>query len=97
MELLKKYLLISIVVGTCSVSAIQVTPGSRCADYCLDSAGGNQFKASDSNTNTTDIICHDTDYSTTDIGIKFKACLDCLQSSTTVDQGESDLKWYICK
>ncbi|GJN85945.1 hypothetical protein PLIIFM63780_009521 [Purpureocillium lilacinum] len=75
--------------------ALQVTPGSHCATYCLDSPGGNPFKASDSTTNTTDISCRDRDYSTTDKGIKFKTCLDCLQNSSKVDKDESDLKWYI--
>jgi len=77
--------------------ALQVTPGSHCATYCLDSPGGNPFKASDSTTNTTDISCRDRDYSNTDKGIKFKTCLDCLQNSSKVDKDESDLRWYICK
>ncbi|KAG8416136.1 hypothetical protein J3459_013759 [Metarhizium acridum] len=76
-------------------TALEVTPGSRCAVECLDSPGGNEFSASDSTTTVDDISCKDLDYSTTDTGIKFRKCLDCLQHSKKVDKTESDLKWYI--
>ncbi|ODA84071.1 hypothetical protein RJ55_02589 [Drechmeria coniospora] len=75
--------------------ALQVTPGSPCALRCLDSPTGDEFKASDSNTNTSDIACQDREFLTTDKGIKFKTCLECLETSSKVDGGESDLKWYI--
>ncbi|KAG5979599.1 hypothetical protein E4U55_004991 [Claviceps digitariae] len=78
-----------------SSAALEVTPASHCAIHCLDSPGGNEFKASDSNTYTDDISCRDVDYSTTDTGIKFRKCMQCLQTSSKVDQTESDLKWYI--
>ncbi|KAG5985018.1 hypothetical protein E4U54_006077, partial [Claviceps lovelessii] len=73
-------------------NALQVTPGSHCAVECLDSPGGNDFSAADSTTTTADITCQDVDYSTTDAGLKFQRCLDCLQTSTKVDGSESDLK-----
>lgn len=76
--------------------ALQVTPASHCAIHCLDSPEGNEFKASSSNTNTSDISCRDLDYSTTEKGVKFRRCMDCLQTSKKVDNEESDLKWYIC-
>ncbi|KID82638.1 hypothetical protein MGU_10050 [Metarhizium guizhouense ARSEF 977] len=75
--------------------ALQVTPASHCAIHCLDSPEGNEFKASSSNTNTSDISCRDLDYSTTEKGVKFRRCMDCLQTSKKVDNEESDLKWYI--
>ncbi|KAK2606182.1 hypothetical protein QQS21_003352 [Conoideocrella luteorostrata] len=75
-------------------AALEVTPGSRCAAECLDSPEGNPYRATDSTTTTGDISCRDVDYSTTDVGIKFRKCLDCLQSSKKVDKAESDLKWY---
>ncbi|POR37062.1 Uncharacterized protein TPAR_02740 [Tolypocladium paradoxum] len=78
-----------------AVLALEVTPASHCATVCLDSPGGNPFKASDSTTKSTDISCQDLDYSTTDTGIKFRKCLECLQTSKKVDREESDLKWYI--
>ncbi|KND93539.1 hypothetical protein TOPH_01708 [Tolypocladium ophioglossoides CBS 100239] len=80
-----------------AVWALKVTPGSRCAASCLDSPTGNPFKASDSTTKSTDVSCKDLDYSTTDTGIKFRECLECLQTSKKVDKEESDLKWYICE
>ncbi|KAM4056156.1 putative exo-alpha-sialidase / neuraminidase [Hirsutella rhossiliensis] len=77
------------------VVALQVTPGSPCAAYCLDSLEGNDFKASDSTTNPADVSCRDANYVTTDSGIKFRECVDCLQTSTKFAEGESDVKWYI--
>ncbi|KHN95770.1 uncharacterized protein MAM_06382 [Metarhizium album ARSEF 1941] len=77
------------------ITALQVTPGSRCAVECLDSPGGNEFSASDSTTTPDDVSCRDLDYSTTDAGIKFRKCLDCLQHSNKVEKTESDLRWYI--
>ncbi|KJZ74219.1 hypothetical protein HIM_06450 [Hirsutella minnesotensis 3608] len=76
-------------------TALQVTPGSFCAAYCLDSSEGNDFLASDSNTKVAEIACNDADYLKTDRGIKFRECVDCLQTSTKFAEGESDLKWYI--
>ncbi|KAG5926026.1 hypothetical protein E4U42_003737 [Claviceps africana] len=78
-----------------SGTALQVTPGSHCAIHCLDLPGGNEFKASESNTYTSDVSCRDVDYSNTDAGIKFRTCMQCLQASSKVDKTESDLKWYI--
>ncbi|KAG5950903.1 hypothetical protein E4U53_004214 [Claviceps sorghi] len=79
----------------CCCNPPWVTPGSHCAIHCLDSPGGNEFKASESNTYTGDVSCRDVDYSTTDAGIKFRTCMQCLQTSSKVDKTESDLKWYI--
>ncbi|GAB0136592.1 hypothetical protein EsDP_00004889 [Epichloe bromicola] len=78
-----------------TVTALQVTPASHCATHCLDSPEGSQFRASDSNTYTDAISCKDIDYSTTDTGIKFRRCMECLQGSSKVEKTESDLKWYI--
>lgn len=79
-----------------TVLTLQVTPGSPCAANCLDSLEGNDFKASDSTTNASDVGCKDADYVTTDRGVKFRECVDCLQTSTKFAEGESDVKWYIC-
>ncbi|UNI18958.1 hypothetical protein JDV02_005187 [Purpureocillium takamizusanense] len=77
------------------IVTLEVTPGSHCATSCVDSPEGNPFKASDSTIKPKDVSCKDIDYSTTDAGIKFRKCLECLGTSTKVDKGESDLKWYI--
>lgn len=96
MEISAKDLLLLLVAATRLTTALEVTPGSHCAAECLDLPGGNEFNAADSTTTVGDISCKDVDYSTTDAGIKFRSCLDCLQSSKKVDKSESDLKWYIC-
>lgn len=90
-------LLLSLFLTQHSASALEVSPGSDCAAYCLDDSDGNSFDADDSNTNTTDIVCHDQDYSTKSRGIKFKNCQECLQKSEHVNGTESDVHWYMCK
>lgn len=89
-------LLLWLAVGP-AVLALQVTPGSPCAAHCLDSPEDNDFRAADSTTNVTHVHCRDADYVTSDAGIKFRECLDCLQTSTAVAEGESDIQWYICE
>lgn len=76
---------------------LQVTSGSQCASYCLDSANENPEDPNDSSINSTDIVCRNEDYWSTVKGIKFRACVDCLQSSTAVNGLESDVSWYLCK
>ncbi|KAG6040328.1 hypothetical protein E4U41_000885 [Claviceps citrina] len=93
---LSQLLALLLVVAAASIaSALEVTPGSPCAVECLDSPDGNFFRAADSTTKTDDITCRDADHSATDEGIKFRKCLDCLQTSSKVEGAESDLKWYI--
>ena len=81
------------------VGALQVTPGSSCATFCLDHERTNAFDHRFSTTNSSDIACEDLDFSTEEKGIKFKACLECLAKSKKVDEEEeeSDLHWYLCK
>lgn len=86
-----------LLVGVAQILALEVTPESPCAAYCLDSAEGNTADANDSSTNATDLTCRDVSYSTSDTGIKYKNCMECLQQSTKVDGHQSDLKWFICK
>ncbi|KAK0383357.1 hypothetical protein NLU13_9270 [Sarocladium strictum] len=88
-------LLVSLLLAPAAVRALQFTPGSECAAYCLDGSDGNSFTAKDSNTNTTDIVCHDTDYSTKSRGIKFKNCEECLSKSDHVNGTESDTYWFL--
>ena len=79
------------------LSALEVTPGSSCATFCLDFDNGDGFDPAASTTNTSDITCKDAGFSSSDSGIKFKNCLECLQKSEKVNGTESDLKWFICK
>ncbi|ROW06009.1 hypothetical protein VMCG_04657 [Cytospora schulzeri] len=78
-----------------SSTALQVTPGSSCASVCLDSEAGNALDPAASTTNTSDIACYDVDYYSTPVGVKFKNCLECLQTSNNVSETESDVSWFI--
>lgn len=78
-----------------SVVAIQVSPNSTCAAFCLDHADGDPLDPAASTTNNTDIACHDAEYMTSSKGIKFKNCVDCLQSSQDSNDSESDIGWFI--
>ncbi|KAH7166086.1 hypothetical protein EDB81DRAFT_781287 [Dactylonectria macrodidyma] len=78
-----------------SVLALEVTPGSSCATFCLDEVSGNGFDPAASTTNTSDIMCKDTDFSKKAVGIKFQNCLECLQKSEKTNGTESDLHWYL--
>ncbi|KAH6987509.1 hypothetical protein BKA56DRAFT_728389 [Ilyonectria sp. MPI-CAGE-AT-0026] len=86
-------LLLAFLLGT--VLALEVTPGSSCATFCLDEVSGNGFDPKASTTNTSDITCKDSDFSKQAVGIKFQNCLQCLQKSEKVNGTESDLHWYL--
>ncbi|KAF7549049.1 hypothetical protein G7Z17_g6668 [Cylindrodendrum hubeiense] len=86
-------LLLACLLGT--VLALQVTPGSSCATFCLDHVSGNAYDPKASTTNTSDIICKDSDFSDEAVGIKFQNCLECLQKSEKTNGTESDLHWYL--
>ncbi|EGX89521.1 hypothetical protein CCM_07773 [Cordyceps militaris CM01] len=78
-----------------TADALQVTPGSKCAKVCLDSGSDNPWKASDSNTNITDVTCSDASYLNTPVGQHYQRCLSCLQRSNRFWDGEADLKWFV--
>ncbi|KAI0471779.1 hypothetical protein GGR56DRAFT_90914 [Xylariaceae sp. FL0804] len=78
-------------------AALQVTPGSSCADVCLDNPESNPNSANSSNTTPDDITCVDQLYDTSTTGIKFKNCVDCLQKSNATSGNESDTAWFLCK
>jgi hypothetical protein len=88
-------LLFSLFLSSTTVTALEVTPGSDCATYCLDDTDGSGLDPDDSNTNTTDIVCHDQDFSTKARGIKFKNCQECLAKSEHVNGTESDTFWFL--
>jgi len=61
----------------------------------MDEENGDPFSPDSSSTNATDIVCQDSKYSNTDTGIKYKACLECLQKSQKTNGTESDIFWLI--
>lgn len=80
-------LLVAYWLGLSGVSALQVTPGSSCASTCLSAS---------STTTASEIVCDDSDYFSP-AGVKFKDCLECLQTSEEATGSESDSSWLICK
>jgi hypothetical protein len=77
-------------------SALQVTPGSTCAAFCLDNPESDPLNPNASNTTPDDITCTDDSYDNSATGIKFKNCLDCLQQSNATRGTESDVSWFLC-
>ncbi|KAF3064546.1 hypothetical protein GL218_02182 [Daldinia childiae] len=76
-------------------NSLQVTPGSPCAAVCLDHQDGNTQNPAASSTNSSDISCLDSDYSSSSTGIKFENCLSCLKDSKAVSGSESDVSWFL--
>ncbi|KAI1505628.1 hypothetical protein F5X99DRAFT_428747 [Biscogniauxia marginata] len=77
------------------IAALQVTPNSPCASFCVDS---NDLDFSDPNSSTTgseDITCYDSDYSASSAGQKFQRCISCLQDSTFSQGSENDQLWFL--
>jgi hypothetical protein len=87
-------ILLALFTFTQVTSALQVTPGSSCSALCLD-ADIDPFDAAASTTNATDIVCKDGDYGSSEEGIKFKQCLDCMQKSQKQNETETDIGWFI--
>ncbi|OHW91731.1 hypothetical protein CSPAE12_09713 [Colletotrichum incanum] len=77
------------------VSALQVTPNSLCASFCLDSIGLDVSDPNSSNTKGKDITCADGKYQTEAAGQKFQQCMSCLQDSQFVQGGENDQDWFL--
>ncbi|POS79627.1 hypothetical protein DHEL01_v201991 [Diaporthe helianthi] len=71
------------------ISALQVTTGSTCASVCLDSA---QDVAP---LGASDIVCDDAEYFSSEAGVKFKKCEECLQTSEAVDGLDSDSSRFL--
>ncbi|CCF37027.1 LPXTG-domain-containing protein [Colletotrichum higginsianum] len=77
------------------VSALQVTPNSPCASFCLDFNGLDISDPNSSNTKGKDITCTDNKYQTEASGQKFQQCMSCLQDSKFVQGGENDQDWFL--
>ncbi|KAG9255379.1 uncharacterized protein F5Z01DRAFT_51219 [Emericellopsis atlantica] len=86
---------ISLLLSAPAVLALEFTPGSSCATYCLNDGEDDAFSAKASFTNGTEITCDDLDFATDDKGIKFQNCLECLSKSDKVEDEESDSHWFI--
>jgi len=81
-------------------SALEVSPNSACASWCLDNPlQGNASDYAASTTYNRDLSCNDTSYASTAIGQKFKRCIECESTSPRVDNatGETDTYWFLCK
>lgn len=71
-----------------SSSAILVVQGSPCDQYC-----GNVLSA----THTDDLVCSESQYTSTSAGIVFEACTKCELTSNYTANGQTDLQWMACK
>lgn len=78
-------------------AALQVTPDSPCADFCIDSTDLDATDPGSSTTNSSDIVCNDYDFTSEKAGKKFQRCMTCLQESKYSKGDESDLDWFLCK
>ncbi|KAL1896643.1 hypothetical protein Cpir12675_002739 [Ceratocystis pirilliformis] len=77
------------------VAALQVTPGSPCAQHCIDNTADDPFSAASSSTTASDIVCTDAAFGTEGTGARFRECVECLQKSGKVNGTESDLHWLL--
>ena len=73
------------------ISALEVSANSPCASVC----------DGPSNTFPANLTCIDNNYSATDAGSVFRACLQCEASSTAVDgtrnaPQNNDVYWFLC-
>lgn len=95
MAVLTRWLLASFLATF--VSALQVTPNSPCAEFCLDSEDLDRSDPESSSTQAQQITCDDSDYQSGAKGRKFQQCLTCLQESPFETASESDQLWFLCK
>ena len=77
--------------------SLEVTPGSSCSAYCMDPESSDPLSGSSSSTNTSKIVCRDEDFSSTENGLNFKSCIECLQKSQKVNDTENDVAWLVCR
>ncbi|KAI0443573.1 hypothetical protein F4803DRAFT_307572 [Xylaria telfairii] len=75
--------------------ALQVTPNSPCASFCIDAEGDDVSDPNSSTTTNKDITCYNSKYTTSLAGQKFQRCISCLQDSTFSQGSESDQLWFL--
>lgn len=79
------------------VAALQVSAGSPCSSFCLDTSDLDASDPESSNTLPEDITCHDGDFASHSKGQRFQRCLTCLQDSDYAKGHETDQQWFFCK
>lgn len=93
-------ILVTLVVAVLSlprlVASLQVTPGSPCSSFCIDSPELDETDPESSNTESDDITCHNGEFASTPKGQKFQRCMACLQDSSFSFGQESDQQWFLC-
>lgn len=83
-------LLSGITILAKSARALEVVVGSQCYNTC---GGGSTY--------STDLVCSDGDYTSTQYGQKMAACLSCESTSLAVNDsmpngGTTDEYWFMC-
>ncbi|KAI1429601.1 hypothetical protein F5Y12DRAFT_413091 [Xylaria sp. FL1777] len=76
-------------------AALQVTPNSPCASFCIDSAGDDVSDPNSSTTTNKDITCYNSKYTSSPAGQKFQRCISCLQDSAFSQGEETDQLWFL--
>ena len=81
-------LLLFSAIGTYS---LEVTPNSPCKSKCASGAS--------SGTTENDIVCLDSDFTSTATGAQFQQCVECELGSKAADPktGTTDVMWALCK
>ncbi|KAK7751663.1 hypothetical protein SLS62_006323 [Diatrype stigma] len=88
-------LTLTLTLLTRHTAALQVTPNSPCASFCVDSNDLDFSDPNSSNTDNKDITCYDSEYTSSPAGQKFERCISCLQDSTFSQDDESDQLWFL--
>ena len=83
-------LLLLLLLAAHGIHSLQVTPNSPCKSQCA---------TGDSITTENDIVCLDSDFSSTGTGSQFQQCVECELGSTAADPktGTTDVLWGLCK
>ncbi|RDL35225.1 uncharacterized protein BP5553_07156 [Venustampulla echinocandica] len=95
MVLLPKLSIVPVLLLASNGLAFKVTPGSPCTEICREGSAPESSEADTSNTFGSEIACQDKTLNTTDVGKKFKACVSCLQNSTTSASSGNDQEWFL--
>ena len=76
------------------VLALHVVPGSNCTALCLDQTASSNATVLTVN----ELVCHDKEYDSTDVGKRFEECVACEIQSETFDHetGQTDVGWALC-
>ena len=86
-----------VLLWTALARALQVTPNSPCASFCIDSNDLDYSDPNSSNTHGSDITCGDKNYANRPVGQKFERCMTCLQTSSFAQGSENDQQLFLCK